>query len=283
MSYKSILVHIDASQHVDQCIRLAASIAEQEQAHLVGAATTGISRYIYHSGMIDPMAAGVPTNLEQHLETLRQRARGALDRFETQAMKMQVRSHESTLIDDEAGAGLSLRARYSDLVVIGQPDPDEPSPVVMPDFPEYVVLNAGRPVLIVPYAGEFDRVGRRVLIGWDASIGAARAVHNAIPLLRRAEIVEIAVFNPEDSGDALGEVPGADIALYLARHDLKVDVIRQKTRIDVGNSLLSLATDLGSDLLVMGCYGHSRFREILLGGTTRTVLGSTTIPVLMSN
>lgn len=282
MSYKTILVHADMCRHSKQYIALAASIAVQEDAHLIGAATTGISRYIYHSGIADPMAPSASTHLEQHLEALRQRARHALDDFETQLQKPGVRSYESALIDDEAGAGLSLRGRYSDLLVLGQFNPDEQSPVVMPDFPEYVVLNAGRPVLVVPYAGQFDRVGKRVLVAWDAGVSATRAVVNAIPMLKRAEIVEVAVFNAEDRGDAHGEVPGADIALYLARHGIKVDVIRQKTRIDVGNSLLSMAADLGSDMIVMGCYGHSRFREILLGGVTRTMLESMTVPVLMS-
>jgi nucleotide-binding universal stress UspA family protein len=282
MSYKTILVHADATRHAKQCIDLAAAIAAREDAHLIGAATTGVSRYIYQTGMADPMDHSGSTHLALHLEALRQRARRALDTFETQMLNMEVRSCESALIDDEAGAGLSLRGRYSDLLVLGQFNPDEQSPVVMPDFPEYVVLNVGRPVLVVPYTGEYDRVGRRVLVAWDAGVSATRAVVNAIPMLKRAEIVELAVFNPNDSGEAHGEMPGADIALYLARHGIKVDVIRQKTRIDVGNSLLSLAADLGSDMIVMGCYGHSRFREILLGGVTRTVLESMTVPVLMS-
>ena len=282
MSYKTILVHADKCRHAKQYIDLAASIAAQEDAHLIGVATTGVSRYIYQSGMIDPMVPATSNHLAQHLEVLRQRARHALDDFETRMQSAELRSWESVLIDDEAGAGLSLRGRYSDLLVLGQANPDEPSPVVMPDFPEYVVLNAGRPVLVVPYAGNFDSIGKRVLVAWDAGVSATRAVVNALPILKRAGIVEVAVFNAEDSGDAHGDMPGADIALYLARHGVKVDVIRQKTRIDVGNSLLSLAADLGSDLLVTGCYGHSRFREIMLGGVTRTLLESMTLPVLMS-
>ncbi|RZI44397.1 universal stress protein [Herbaspirillum sp. HC18] len=280
MSYKTILVHVDTSRHADQCIRLAAEIAEKEQAHLIGAATTGVSRYIYQSGMLDPMDPGMANHLALHLDALRKQARTALDRFDTLAAARNLRSRESELIDDEAGAGLSLRARYCDLVVIGQFDPDEAAATVMSDFPEFVVLNAARPVMIVPYAGRFENIGRRVLVAWDASISATRALIHALPMLRRAEIVEVAVFNP---GDAHGEMPGADIALYLARHNIKVDVIRQKTRIDVGNSLLSLAADLGSDMMVMGGYGHSRFREIVLGGVTRTVMEEMTIPVLMSN
>jgi len=282
MSYKTIIVHAEKSRQAKQVITLAASIAAQEEAHLVGIAATGASRYIYQSGMVDPMAPAASEHLARHLDALRERARAALDDFETQMQGSQVHSWEGVLIDDEAGAGLSLRGRYCDLVVLGQVDRDQPSPVVMPDFPEYVVLNAGRPVLVVPYAGHFDHVGKRVLVAWDAGVAATRAVFNAIPMLRRAELVEVAVFNAEDAGDAHGDIAGADIALYLARHGVKVDVIRQRTRIDIGSSLLSLAADLGSDMIVMGCYGHSRLREILLGGVTRTMLQSMTVPVLMS-
>ena len=112
---------------------------------------------------------------------------------------------------------------------------------------------------------------------------AAPAVTAAIPLLKRAQNVDVVVFNPDSRGDAHGEMPGADIGLYLARHNIKVNVVRQKTDIDVGNALLSIATDLGSDMIVMGGYGHSRFREILLGGVTRTVLESMTVPILMAH
>jgi len=282
MSYKTIIVHAEKSRHAKQVIALAASIAAQEEAHLAGIAATGVSRYIYQSGMIDPMAPAASDHLARHLDALHERARAALDDFETQMQGSEVRSWEGALIDDEAGAGLALRGRYSDLLVLGQVDRDQPSPVVMPDFPEYVVLNAGRPVLVVPFAGHFDHVGKRVLVAWDAGVAATRAVVNAIPMLRRADLVEVAVFNAEDAGDAHGDIAGADIALYLARHGVKVDVIRQRTRIDIGSSLLSLAADLSSDMIVMGCYGHSRFREILLGGVTRTMLQSMTVPVLMS-
>lgn len=287
MSYKTILVHVDESRHAEQRIRIAADIAAKQDAHLVGGAATGVSPYIYRSGAIVQAGSDTTTPLGYHLSALRDHARSALDNFETLAGKLEVGSHESALIDDEAGAGISLRARYSDLVVIGQFDPDQRSPVVMSDFPEYVLMNAGRPVLMVPYVGEYNTVGRRVLLGWDGGVSAARAVTQAIPLLKQADIVELAVYNadPETRKKDMphGEVPGADIALLLARHGIKVDVIQQKTRINVGDALLSLATDLGSDLLVMGGYGHPRFQEILLGGVTHTVITSMTLPVLMAN
>jgi len=282
MPYKTILVHVDRTRHSAERIKVAAAIAVREEAHLIGAALTGISRFVYQAGLMGD-GAGFSAQLDEHLDVLRAQTRECLAGFEAAAKAAGVASFESQLVDDEAGAGISLLARYSDLVVIGQTDRDEPAPSTLPDFPEYVVMSSGRPVLIVPYAGSFDSVGRRVLVAWDAGTSATRALTAAIPMLRRAELVQVAVFNAEPQGDTHGEQPGADIALYLARHRIKVEVVRQKTQIDIGNALLSLATDLGSDMLVMGGYGHSRFREILMGGVTRTVLEAMTIPVIMAH
>jgi len=282
MSYKTVLVHVDKDKHSSERVKLAAQIAMNEEAHLVGAAPSGISRFIYQSRFIYE-GGGMATHLDSHLEELRKAAKDSLALFESTVKSLGVHSYEARQVDDEAGAGVSLQARYSDLVVIGQTNLDEPSSTTLPDFPEFVVMNSGRPVLIVPYVGRYDAMPKRVLIAWDASTSATRAVTAAIPLLKRAQNVDVVVFNPDSRGDAHGEMPGADIALYLARHNIKVNVVRQKTDIDVGNALLSIATDLGSDMIVMGGYGHSRFREILLGGVTRTVLESMTVPVLMAH
>ena len=139
-------------------------------------------------------------------------------------------------------------------------------------------------MLVVPYAFERRPVGRRVLVAWNASREAARAVSDALPLLKRAGQVDVVAFEPGKSGAAHGEEPGADIALYLARHGVKVTVSRvDAPDLDVGNQLLSRAFDLSADLIVMGAWGHSRLRELVLGGVTRTVLESMTVPVLMAH
>src|SRR5690606_4452572 len=151
-------------------------------------------------------------------------------------------------------------------------------------FPADFVMRCGRPVLLVPYAGRFEAVGRRVLVAWDAGREAARAVRDALPLLKRAEHVEVVSFNPDRPGARHGPIPGADLAAYLARHDVKVHVSQQHgDDIEVGEQILSRAADLHSDLIVMGAYGHSRLRELALGGATRTLLASMTVPVLMSH
>jgi nucleotide-binding universal stress UspA family protein len=278
MSYKTVLVQIDQSSRTEQRIKIAGDIAIAEGAHLVGTATNGLANYARHAHASDLGISVAP----EHFSAMRTVADDALERFDAQASSLGVQSFERRNIDDDAGDGLSLQARYSDLVVISQTDPHEPNPNAGPDLPEYVMLNCARPVLIVPYAGQFDSVGQRVLIAWDGSKEATRAVTSALPLLRRAANVTVVVFNPAKNGKH-GVQPGGDIALYLARHKVKVDVLCQDVDIDIGNALLSLATDLGADLIVMGGYGHARMREMLLGGVTLTVLKTMTVPVLMAH
>jgi nucleotide-binding universal stress UspA family protein len=136
----------------------------------------------------------------------------------------------------------------------------------------------------VPYTGRFAVSAKRVLIAWDAGREAARAVSDALPILKRAQAVEVAVFDPEREPVNHGEQPGADIGLYLARHGVKVSVARQSgAGFEVGAQILSRAADTSADLIVMGAYGHSRVRELVLGGVTRTILGAMTVPVLMSH
>jgi nucleotide-binding universal stress UspA family protein len=279
MPYKTILVHADHSRHAATRIRIAAEIALADNAHLIGAAMSGISRFVYQDstvGSIGPIVA-------EHVAMLNERARAALAEFEAIATRVGVASFETRLVDDEPEGGLALQARYCDLVVVGQTDPDELSPNVISDLPEYVMLNCARPVLIVPYAGKFQQVGNNVLIAWDGSIEATRAVTHAIPLLQRAANVTVVLFNAVAGSAEHGEQPGADIALYLARYGVKVDVQEQRTDIDIGNALLSLAADNNNDLIVMGGYGHTRLREVLLGGVTLKVLKTMTAPVLMAH
>lgn len=278
MAYKTILVHVDDSRQAPERIRIAARLAKMHDAHLIGAAATGISRYAFQGGTTLPP----DPNLALHLEHLRQRAQHALDLAELLARQEGALSFEKRLLEDDASGGLGGLVGYCDLVVIGQVDPTEAASTVLSDFPEYIVFTGGRPALITPYSGAFPRIGKRILIAWDGGRSATRAVTDALPLLRQADLVQVAIFNQD--GTAAQELPiGSDIALYLARHGIKTELLPSRPSGDIGDSLLTLAADLGSDLIVMGGYGHSRFREILLGGVTRTILASMTVPVLMSH
>jgi nucleotide-binding universal stress UspA family protein len=181
----------------------------------------------------------------------------------------------------DAAHSVPVHGRYADVLVLGQPNETDGSGVE-PDFAERVLLEVGRPVLIIPYAGEFPTVGTKVLVAWNASREATRALTDSIPILREAKEVNVIAFNPK--GAPHGEVPGADIGLYLARHGIKVNVSQQTAEdVDVGNQILSRAADLDVDLIVMGAYGRARVSELILGGATRTVVQSMTVPVLMSH
>ena len=279
MSIKSILVQVDKSKHAAERIAVAARLALAENAHLIGSAATGVSRYFYHDssfGIADSTVAG-------YIDSCEERAKQALVEFEAIANGVGVLSYECRLVDDEPEGALVLQARYSDLVVVSQTDPQDTFSRMFPDIPEFVMLNCTRPVLIVPYAGQFQRTGSTVIVAWDGSMEATRAITSSIPILKKANKVSVVVFNASACFEIHGEQPGADIALYLARHGVNVEVLQQTTQLDIGNALLSLTADMNADLIVMGGFGHARFREVLLGGVTATLLKTMTVPVIMSH
>ncbi len=279
MSYKTILVHLDKKSIAEHRTRIAANLAITENACLVGAAMIGISTQTFHQAHIDEK----DPVLASHLQFLHDRAGRFVQEFETEVKRMGVSSYEGRIVDGEANQGISLLSRVVDLVVIGRTNLEEKSPIVAPDFPEYVMMNAGRPVLIIPPSYERDIVGERVMICWNASRESIRAVADAIPILKRAKLVQIVMYNVENEPDVNAELAGSDIALFLARHGINVEVLPPQKNKHIGSALLELAKSQSTDLLVMGGYGHTRFREFLLGGVTRTVLGDSDIPVLMSH
>ncbi len=291
MEYKTILVYLDDDPRCGARVRTAAALAGAHGGHLIGAAMTGVSRFLYQDALMEPD----DPNLALHLGFLRERAGLALGAFDRHMAELGVTACERQVIDDEAGGGISQLARYADLVVIGQIDPERASRSVMNDFPAYVVLHAGRPVWIVPYAAPDPAqaggagLPNNILIAWNGSKEASHAIGAALPLLRRAEQVRIAIIDAEQNVHAHGEQPGAALATYLARHGVRAErVLRQSGRHSAfrrggqgGEALLALAQEVQADLLVMGAYGHSRVRESIMGGATRTILESMTLPVLM--
>lgn len=278
MWYKTVLVHVDQGRDAAARIAVAARIALANEAHLVGAAMTGMSPSVFAAAGLDP--ASPPLLLP--FDALRAQACLALDAFESQVAALGVVSYEKREVQEQAGPGMSMQARYADLLVISQADRTALAPRLRADFPEYVLLNCARPVLVVPGGLPPAPIGRHVMIGWNGSREATRALTSAIPLLKDAGQVDVAVFNPGSEGDVHGPLAGADIALFLARHGVKVDVRTMSGVADVGSALLSMAADAGSDLLVTGAYGRSRIGEILLGGTTRTLLASARLPLWMA-
>jgi len=274
MSYKNLLVQIDDRKSCEGRVSAAIALAQAHSAHLTG--------LYLAADMAMPGALGLELPAEfLHLLGEQQAAaiNAAKQSFERWVGKAGL-SVDCRTGHASAGriAGLvAQHTRYADLVLLGQPEAGIESSVA-----EDVVMASGRPALIVPYIGARKTIGRHPMIAWDGGREAARAVNDAIPILEMADQVSVLAINPED-GDH-GQEPGADIALHLARHGLKVEVQYLKVHdMSVADAILSRVSDLDIDLLIMGAYGHSRVREWVLGGTTRRIFAQMTVPVLMSH
>lgn len=281
MAYKDILVVLDRGARTGTRVKLAARLAERFAAHLVGLyAAVEPTADLVSVPDVSSSSRSQPRTLEwqgwEGAETLRNLFEDIAGRHNLSAEWRPARGDPAEL------AGVHGRA--ADLIVLGQRDPDEIGTGAVQPRPEDVALHSGRPILVIPYAGTFEEIGWRALVGWDGSRAATRAVHDAMPLLAGASVATILTIDPQTSRQGHGGIPGVDIVPHLARHGVRAAVERASSAgIDVGNALLSRASDLGADLLVMGAYGHSRARELLLGGVTRTVLASMTLPVLMAH
>jgi nucleotide-binding universal stress UspA family protein len=277
MSYKTILAHFDSTERAAKRLQVAASLAEDFDAHL--AAVYSIVSPLYSEPFVADGGAFVAQELLRFQEKKDEQARQS---FERVAATLGRPVEWRTDAGDPAGV-VCEHARYADLTVLGQYDEDQANDVT-PDFIGRVILGTGRPVLVVPYAGDFPVVGKRIMIAWNASRESARAVTAALPMLKRADEVQITTFNAKPGAGGHGEAPGSDVAAFLARHGVRANVSGSVSKeLDVGAQILSRADDFGTDLLVMGGYGHSRAFEFVMGGATRAILSSMTVPVLFAH
>jgi nucleotide-binding universal stress UspA family protein len=277
MTYKTILVHTDAGKRCTVRVEIAIRLARQFDAHLV--ALNALSRVDLPGYVLE--GVGGMTIEEFRKSYAEEQARNGKSTFSKAAAAAGFDKSEWRVSDLDAIDAVVLHGRYADLIVIGQPWKEDNS-AVNSTFANHVLLEAGRPLLMIPHAGNFPTIGKRIIVGWNASREATRAVTDAIPFLQQAEVVQVMVRNPK-AGEH-GAMPGNDIALFLARHGVRVEVRVDESRdIDFGNEMLSRASDFGADMIVMGGYGHSRFRESMMGGATRTLMDSMTVPVLFSH
>ena len=278
MKLCDILVHVDQSPRAQMRLDIAAELARQHGAHLTALQVIDVAMPVMALG-----DGGGGAVIAELMEQMRQSALTAGVKlkaaFET-ALAREGIMGEWRQVEGTTREILALHGRYADLLVLGQDDPESDSAGLL----EAVVFDSGRPVLAIPFAGTFKTVGKRVLVGWNASREASRALHDALPLIAKAETATVFLANPTRGLDGHGEEPGADIARHMVRHGLKVEVAKVIAD-DVPDSalLLNHASDMGADLLVMGAYGHSRLREFILGGMTRSLLREMTVPVLLSH
>jgi len=274
---KDVLVNLSLGDRGGFAGEYAISIAAAFEAHVAGIA------FLYDPVIPLSGAGYIPADVIDTQERDNANAtKAAADRFAQAAARAGVSAEPLTLSTSMAGAGeqFSRLARRFDLAVVGQAEPE--TNAIEEVISEAALFESGRPIIIVPYIQKTPLKLERVMVCWDGGQQAARAVADAMPLLERAGRVEVIIVTDESGTE--DEIAGADMGQHLARHGLNVEVKRMTMGdIDVADVLLSHAADIAADLIVMGGYGHSRLREFVLGGVTRSILGSMTVPVLMSH
>jgi nucleotide-binding universal stress UspA family protein len=277
MMYPTVLLKLDDEPHAGLRLVRLLRIAAATSGHIIGLSPT---RPAPGDG------AGVLglDILTRVLGAEAQRAQTRSHLFGSTCEGLQLRSHEVVEAPEEAGLALVDMARFSDLVMLQQPDATKAGHASERAVLDDVLIHGSRPVLVVPHAGNFDKIGSRVLLAWDGSRQAARAAADALPVLKRAKSVHLITFDRfADDDNAPSEAILAPVRDWLKRHEIAATIETQAAAGSIGESLLARAFELGSDLLVMGAWGHSRLRERLLGGVTRTVIETMTVPVLFSH
>ena len=273
MTVKDVLVHVDNSECCKQRVFDAMALAKLNDAHLSAV-------YTYQTVIVPTLHTGIGaahifTELEMHNQD---RAQEAKELFNQWTQSWRSKTSWVTHYGDP-GSVIASHAAHHDIVVMSQHyDPGDES--VSGKNVDKVVIECGRPVLVIPRIGAKDNIGKRILIAWNGSREAVRAVHDALPFLIEAEAVELVTINESKEID----IPSIDIVEHLSRHGVNIEGGNVDTKSShIGEAILYLAQNFASDLIVMGAYGHSRFREYLLGGATRHVLEKTNIPILMSH
>ena len=277
---KDILVHVDKAEQPNGPLEAAIHLAERYNAHVSGLHVTSLFHYV---AAHDVWVAGL---WEECKDELRAAAQRAQEQFKAAAARAGVLG-EWHHIDGDPTYTILDYGRVVDLVVLGLPTQD--APPITREITDKVTLALGRPVLFVPATKFPGSLGKRVLVAWDGGRESARAVNDALPLLAQAEHVVVMSIEPlvrdTERERAEDEIPGsADIALHLARHGVETEAVRDTASSQfVGETLLDQVERQRADLVVMGAYGHSRVKEIVLGGATRHMLKHATVPVLMSH
>jgi nucleotide-binding universal stress UspA family protein len=274
---KDLVVSLSVGASRDAAGPYAISVAEAFGAHVAGVAFS-------YEPVIPPTIMGtIPASfVESQRDENDRAANDARAKFDEAARRAGVSSESRTLSASLAGSAdrFATIARRFDLAVVGQAEPDRAAPEEL--IVENALFSSGRPVLVVPYIQKAELTLDRVMVCWDASRNAARAIADAMPFLKRARVIDVVIVASERIKS--DEIPGADIGQHLARHDLKVEVRRiVSPDTDVASTILSHAADTAADFIVMGGYGHSRLREFILGGATRGMLQAMTLPTLMSH
>ena len=280
MTYRSLLVLLDHDPLCAARTQVAISLARQLDCHLVGLAPTGLVEM--------PVSLQAAASMAEFATlawgSLREQARQAVTLFDNECRAAGLRSFEAVVDESDKAPSLVRHAHCSDLSVLSQTDPSAIDHRAAQELVEQVVLYSARPTLLLPYAGRVNSIGGRVLVAWDDSRESARAVSDALPLLRLATRVEVVSWADAATVEAAA-LPRRLQALqqWLAWQGVSAELNIETTGHGIADAMLSRAADLSADLIVMGAYGRSRWAERVLGGATRGLMASMTVPVLMSH
>jgi nucleotide-binding universal stress UspA family protein len=282
--YKDLLVHLDASEQGERRLDAAIALAKNLDTRLSGLYVVPPPPAALYAAGAGTGAGGVAdaTLYAALLEPLEKRHHEARERLSKRvgASDVEIRWLEAA---GPVQAVIGDYARCSDLVIIGQePEQVEIGHLDPMPSPGGIVLETGRPVLVVPRNGNCDLPGGHAMVAWNASAEAARALHDALPLLSRCESVTVQTFVDQEPEDEAAK-PGFDVADHLKRHGINARVDREHADGDPGEALLGRARELSCTMIVMGAYGHSRLREYMFGGVTRHVFANATIPLLVAH
>jgi nucleotide-binding universal stress UspA family protein len=280
MSYRTILVHCNDKRRVERIVRPAVELAGRFQAHVIGLSVAPPVRVV-PAGM-----PGAPDTLviDERCLAYRRDNPDMKTAFDAAVQGRQITSEwcEEDALSSTVAEVVVRYASGADLIVAAQRDPRwSESPLL--DAADRLAVEAGRPVLIVPNEGVQSQIGTTVLVAWNGRREATRAAFEALPLLQRAKEVKVLTLSPEAEADATCDAAATHLCAGLARHGVTCQIVDGPSVGSVGETLLERAIEHRADLLVMGCYGHSRFSEFVFGGATRHVLTHMTIPVLMSH
>ena len=278
MGFKDILVHVDSTPASRARLKLALTLARRFEARLSGL-------HVIPDPHVPPYFK--PSAVERIAEIYAENAREAA--AEAEALFREATRDASAVgawecVDGELAEKIAERARFADLLILGQFDRENPPALSAFLLPAKVVFEAASPILVVPDAETSRATGKRIVAAWDGSREAARAIRDAMPLLKRAERVMLLAIDPVRQGHIQDGADAPQLAAHLGRHGVPVKVAEASLgKKNVTDALLSYAAQFGADLLVMGAYGHSRIWEFVAGGTTQDLLENTRIPVLMSH
>ena len=279
MAIKDILVHLSGTKYGHVVVDAAITLAERHDARLIG-----IFAGVPYDMPTYVVAQLPPEVIQQHQQNVEENEAAAKTAFEETCKKNGI-SCETRSGDwrDQVEDVICAHARYADIVVMGQPNDDVDAQRTRA-IADHVILGSGTPVIVTPRTPALKGMGTKVLIGWDGSDHAARAVRNALPILKSAKSVKVLCVDPKPGVRGLGDLPGADLARYLASHGVNAEADHYKSEgKGVGVVLLNEAANIGADMIVVGGYGHSRLGELILGGATNTLLDSMTVPVLFAH